>query len=84
MPIYNVNVVLESVMVVVADDEQGATNRALENYRGNFSDLGTLPDITVLGEVASCGDLRDGWDGKCLPFGGDGNTRIEDLLRHNA
>lgn len=43
-----------------------------------------LRDAFVARAVRSEAHLRDGWDGMCLPYGGDGNTRIKDLLAHNA
>jgi hypothetical protein len=38
-------------------------------------------DFDSLGEIKTLKDLvPHGWDGKCLPYNGDGNTRLEDLL----
>jgi len=28
-------------------------------------------------------DLAHGWDGECIPYGGDGNTKLADLLVPN-
>ncbi len=42
-----------------------------------------LPSLHVTGDVTQERHLRDGWDGQCIPYGGDGNTKISALL-HNA
>lgn len=39
-------------------------------------------DVDVVREITK-GKLPDGWDEKCIPFGGDGNTRIGDFLGEN-
>jgi hypothetical protein len=38
------------------------------------------PDIDVHGEVKSLDRLPADWDGMSLPYGGDGETRLKDLL----
>lgn len=37
-------------------------------------------DVTVVREVTSLERLPEGWEGNCLPYGGDGDTRLQDLL----
>ena len=36
------------------------------------------------GEVVRVDQLEHGWDGECIPYGGDGNTRLGALLTANA
>ena len=83
MPLYNVDVPLKCTMVVLADDEDHAKDVALYNHRDGFKDSDAVPIPHVTGEVTQERHLREGWDGQCLPYGGDGNTRISTLL-HNA
>lgn len=38
-------------------------------------------EFNSMGEIKNLKDLQQyDWDGKCIPYGGDGNTRLEDLL----
>lgn len=83
MPIYNVEVTMETTMVVVADDEDHARQVAAENARDAFDCDRPEPDVRVRGEVTSEKHLRNGWDGDCLPYGGDGETRLRDLVTPN-
>lgn len=85
MPLYNVSVSVQTTMVVVADDISHARQVAQAEYRQAFDDDGYgKVEIDVTGAVNSAQDLRDGWDARCLPYGGDGNARLKDLLTHNA
>ena len=84
MPLYNVTVSLETTMVVFADDEGHAYWVAKENTREAIDNDRPDPDVRVRGEVTRERHLRDGWDGQCVPYGGDGHTRISALLPHNA
>ena len=84
MPIYNVKVTIETTMVIVADDEDHAYDIARDEAREAINDNRPDPNIDVRGEVTSIQHLRDGWDGNCVPYGGDGNTRLSELLMHNA
>lgn len=84
MPLYNVTVTLETQIVVVADDEDHAYQIAQENTREAIDNDRPDPDVNVRGEVASEKHLYGGWDGQCVPYGGDGNTRISALLPHNV
>ena len=83
MTIYNVRVTFETTMVVIAGDEDEACVIAVKNAKRAIDDDGTDPDADVLGEVVSKKHLRDGWDENCVPYGGDGNTRLRDLLTPN-
>lgn len=84
MPIYNVEVTFKTTMVVVADDEDDARSVAREDAFNSLRDADERPDVNVRGEVTSEKDLRDGWDGGCLPYGGNRNTRLSELLTPNV
>ena len=64
--------------VVMADDEHHAFSVARDQFREIASDV--TPDVFVENEVKSEDDLPEGWDLVCLPYGGDGNTRLEALI----
>lgn len=76
MKIYNVLVTFETTMVVIADDEDEAYVVAVENARQAIDDADERPTANVRGEVTHERHLRDGWDAQCVPYGGDGNTRL--------
>lgn len=83
MPLYNVTLTLETEIIVVADDEDHAYQIALENARDAINNDSPNPNVSVRGEVTNEKHLRDGWDARCVPYGGDGNTMISALLPHN-
>ena len=83
MPLYNVDVALKCTMVVQAEDEDHAQDVACDNYREALNDCDARPSLHVTGDVTQERHLRDGWDGQCIPYGGEGNTKISALL-HNA
>lgn len=64
--------------IVQAEDEGDAYSVADDAWRDIRS--GSDPCISIGDEVRSLAELTDGWDGMCLPYGGDGNTRLQDLL----
>ena len=74
MPLFEVE--LKTTVVVFAEDEADAYQAAQEDMQEIKRD--TEFDIDVIkaldGEV-----LPSGWDGMCIPYGGDGNARIKDL-----
>lgn len=72
-------VTLEVVAVVMAEDETHAYEVAGQKKRDIFYDA-DYPDIMVGDEIATASDMRDGWDLDCIPYGGDGNTRIGEYL----
>ena len=85
MPLYNVSVSVHTTMVVVANDINHARQVAQVEYRQAFDDDGYgRVKIEVTGAVNSAQDLRDGWNVRCLPYGGDGNARLKDLLTPNS
>ena len=83
MPLYNVDVALKCTMVVQAEDEDHAQDVACDNYREALDDCDARPSLHVTGDVTQERHLRDGWDGQCIPYGGEGNTKISALL-HNV
>jgi hypothetical protein len=73
MSIFSVRV--ETVMVVEADNYFEATKVALDNISENDSWEAEKGE-----EIQSLDELQGGWDGMCLPFGGDGAKRLKDIL----
>ena len=69
--------------VVMADDEAHAYDVA-ENYKRDAFHDDPNPRIEIWGEVVRVDQLEHGWDGECIPYGGDGNTRLGALLTANA
>jgi hypothetical protein len=62
------------------DTQFDAVEIARANQRDIVNDCGDV-DVSVEGEVTRQGQLSlYGWDPLCLPYGGDGNTRLQDLL----
>lgn len=84
MPIYNVKVTFETTMVVMADDDDDARSVARRDAFNALHDADEYPDVDVRGEVTSEKHLRDGWDDDCVPYGGDRNKRLRELLTPNA
>ncbi|MCS4234435.1 hypothetical protein [Stenotrophomonas sp. BIGb0135] len=72
------NVEVSHVAVVLADNEIEAAEVARRFTREIVSDSDEAHCV-VTHEVKAISDFRDGWDGACLPYGGDGNTRINEL-----
>jgi hypothetical protein len=71
-----------TAIVQVADDQtaQDAEQVAERERREILNVCGDL-DIQVEGIVAHQRQLSHyGWDAMYLPYGGDGNTRLQDLL----
>lgn len=81
MPLYTLAVTMTTHVVVVADDEGHAYDVAEESAKRAFDDdYSATPKISLNGEVSSVEQLKNGWDGGCIPYGGDGSTRIRALL----
>jgi hypothetical protein len=69
--------------VVMAATSEDATEAA----RLNLSDITRWdsPDYSQGKPIKSMGELcAIGWDGQCLPYGGDGSTRLSDILAEPA
>jgi hypothetical protein len=64
--------------VVMAESLMDAFAVAGEEAREIWRDAD--PDIDVHGEIKSLDRLPADWDPMCLPYGGDGETRLKDLL----
>jgi hypothetical protein len=64
--------------VIMADDEHHAFSVARDQFREIARDA--APDVWVENEVRNASDLPDGWDLACLPYGGDGNTRLAAMI----
>jgi hypothetical protein len=64
--------------VVMGEDESDAYCNAMNNWREIASDSPAIIDVER--EVFSAKDLPSEWDLQCIPYGGDGNTRLEALL----
>jgi hypothetical protein len=84
MAIYNVQVKLDMVMVVEAGDEDQAKYLARQDWAQAVRDADVRPTVQVTGDVTKLNHLRDGWCGECIPYGGDGNTRLKELLTPNV
>lgn len=78
--LFNVDVTFTTTMVVEAVSEDEARRVARAEALQAVRDANEAPSINVTGEVSSLRQLRNGWDGVCVPYGGDGNTRLSELL----
>ena len=67
---------IKTTVVVLAEDEIDAYSRAREDMSEIKSD--TDFDVDVIKDLTG-ETLPTGWDGMCIPYGGDGNVRIKDL-----
>ena len=83
MALYNVRVKLDMVMVVEAVDDDQAKRLARQDWSEAVSDADIRPVVTISDVVTRLDQLCDGWDGECIPYGGDGNTRLKELLATN-
>lgn len=78
---YAVEVTLH--MVVMADDEKHARTVGRRFVRDAVYD-NDPDDVYTMREVTCDDDMPEGWDGLCIPYNGDGNTRLKDLLPANG
>ena len=69
--------------VVMAEDESHA-HQVADSYKREIFGDDWNPRIEVDGAVVKVEDLGHGWDGECIPYGGDGNTTLAALLVPNA
>ena len=69
--------------VVMAEDEAHA-HQVADSYKREIFGDDWNPRIEVDGAVVKVEDLAHGWDGECIPYGGDGNTKLADLLVPNV
>jgi len=68
--------------VIMAHDEHDAFIAARTQFRDIARD--ETPDVFVDDEVRTEDDLPDGWDLGCLPYNGDGETRLADIIGNQA
>ena len=68
--------------VVMAEDEAHA-HQVADSYKREILGDDWNPRIEVDGVVVKVDDLSHGWDGECIPYGGDGNTTLAALLAPN-
>jgi len=78
--LYRVSVEFE--MVVEAENEMDAHFIAVEHAAECVSD--SSPETAVYGVVKHAVELPDGWDEMCLPYGGDGEKRIGQILQEQS
>lgn len=64
--------------VVMGEDESDAYSNALNDWREIAGD--SEPIVDVDREVLCAKDLPSGWDLRCLPYSGDGRSRLESLI----
>lgn len=76
MALYVVEISVRTV--VQADDDLHAQAVAEDQFRDIARD--ERPEVSVEHEVFSARCLPSGWDLDCLPYGGDGNTRLRELV----
>jgi hypothetical protein len=70
---------ISTVAIIVAENEEEAADIAVEEEHSILTDETCEHDAPEV--VASEADLtRHGWDGECIPYGGDGNTRLKNLF----
>lgn len=76
-------ITLSVVAVVMADDESHARQVADREKREILGDAyGKVLQFSNAVEIKSVADLAPiHWDGLCLPYGGDGNTRLSETLQ---
>lgn len=58
-------------------DAESLTRRAWQEAE---RDAGLEPDVQSIDPVTKSSQMPAGWDGKCLPYLGDGKRRLEELL----
>lgn len=67
-------------MIVMAEDEDDAIDVAEGNADDAWRDDGSK-DFVVSGPIRSVEELsRHGWSGECLPYGGDSDANLRDIL----
>jgi hypothetical protein len=76
MPIYRVTYEIE--LVIEAESLDDATEKTAEAWSSAKYEI--QADYSDVSEVRSINGLPHGWDGKCLPYLGDGKLRLEELL----
>ena len=65
--------------VVMADDEEHALFVA-KGIKKEIQEEYWEAVINVCGEIKGEADYAHGWDGECIPYGGDDETRLSQLV----
>ncbi|OGB00825.1 MAG: hypothetical protein A3E79_01025 [Burkholderiales bacterium RIFCSPHIGHO2_12_FULL_61_11] len=74
---------IKTTAIVWADDADHAVLVARDHRREICGDVDM--DISVKGEVKRIDQLAaHEWDGECIPYGHDGDTRLMDLLANQG
>lgn len=76
MPLYEMEYTLRTVVQAESIDDAYAVAESVVREAVSDED----PSIDCHGEIKEAKKLPDGWDDNCLPYGGDGKTRIRDIL----
>jgi hypothetical protein len=66
-------------MIVMAEHEAHAQIIADSKYREAVHDEPN-PDLDVSGPITDVSQLTGGWTGNCVPYGGDGETELADII----
>lgn len=82
MALYFTQVSIDVPVVIEAEDEDHVWEIARDDIREILGDvnLGRLVKTHVVREVSKAEELPKDWDDRCIPYGGDGNTRIAEIL----
>lgn len=76
MKLYSVTAEIEYVIAVEDDeDEHDVAEDVWTEVRWDSD-----PAIWVDREIKTLKQLPSGWDGMCIPYGGDGNARIQEIV----
>lgn len=80
MPIFNVECLYRVNLAVQADSQSDAFKVAKNEFNNSLAFYQPDPEVWVLDEIKSLDQLPREWDGDCIPFGGDNNAYLRDLL----
>lgn len=79
--VYAVRVTKATVAMVLADSEVDAIAIAEHDATEILRECPQDVDADTVGVIQSQAELaQHGWDEMCLPYGGDGNTRLSEIL----
>lgn len=71
---------ISTVAIVLVHEGEDPVDVAREFKRDAMSDPPELDYEVLLADVRSNQLEQFGWDGMCIPYGGDGNTRIKEIV----
>lgn len=79
--IFAVTVSQETTAMVQADSAIEAIDKARRNAREILGECTQDVVVDVRAEITAQSQLtKHGWDGWCLPYGGDGKARLSEIL----